>query len=1236
MLKKLFALIFLIIVLLLPINIFAQSYSCSGSVSCVRDCYGRSLGRCDCDASDAGQDGCKLQRVYGVTNRPCELSSGRGSCQPADGIGCPSDFKVVGSCQTICTCPNGQRCTNGSCYTPPPVPYCPTGKCGASTNGVGGSNACGGCSSGYSCASGWCTPTVTGPQGDNCRAYGLTCGASPNGYGGPSQCGICGSTSRCVSGTCVPNVVPPGGPNCGTRICGPSPNGFGSSNECGTCGGYPGTTCNVGTGQCITTNTSTTPDCTGLQCGPASNGIGGTFACGNCSNIPGTSCNTSGQCQTQPTNPIVDDCGLRQCGPSPLGTKSCGTCPANSTCNSTGQCIPNGVTTGCDIVGCNAVCCPGGGCVSVACSNGTSMEYNGGPSQCGGTVTSGNSCSASGNNCPQDCLSGCNSDDQQCIGWCNAGCPVSPPVCNPNPSCLGVSDANISWSDICNPDPGTNWLDGTQTGTCDGGCGTQGNKTRRCSVSDRPRDNGNPDYISILSKYNSLTPSERTQAQVNNNWGSNGLIGKNSPVVCSDIVRVIGKAKVNSSTFSDNTCIQNSGNDISNGEVEFEMICTSGDNMNDNKNWNYVIRTNNITITSDQLTANTSVSNGIGNVRMTNKPMINIGTRFVVRFGITYNEDIPRRDDNITVTVNDGGSAYNSIWQNQSQYQAQLSDSKNITQTLDTRSPHIDLALNITAVDKFDATFRAQDASGLLTHAYYCSPSNPPSPVVAPNQANQSGYISLYKNNPFRQLTDNQILNYSSNNNCNFNSVISGNDWVVKTLANQLSDERKITYTLVDKISDQTEPFVIHFGNGYGSASVPPINQNISDWYAIDNFCNRTDASDTFNTSYSGTDVSRGVKLDVGSPWLQTLDGNVFASGENQIVKNLYNDRNINFKNNIAGYSTIFDYSINDIVTNTNLCDVSSRDNYIFDNKPNTCPNENDDFVSTLYSINVKNSPTTNISRLSKFNLDYVRRKTEIFNVEKFTESKFVSYFDYFKDIILKNKNSYKSSIRGVGNCSRYYTFNGNLSLSGGGNISDSLIALTKRNDINGQIIVDISDTCNNGVRAIFVDGDLNINSGNWNINTSTLILVSGNTYINPDITKVNVDNNLLIVSKGNIELLGGTYKSQALNINQYPLYDRIDAYMISDGKLITYKDNLGIAAAGKVWDGLKINGGLFITNDNGNTVSSFGRDLVLTQNFIAPSEIIRYDPSIYKSFGKLLGVKSEYSIKEVGYDPRN
>ncbi len=166
----------------------------------------------------------------------------------------------------------------------------------------------------------------------------------------------CPATQKCVNGVCQPKVCPTDTSCAIGLIC---KNGVCVQPACPTDFQCPtGQICVNGTCQ-----PGCTPSCAGKQCG--SDGCGG--SCGSCP--AGSGCNGTGQCVAGCT----PQCAGLQCGPNGCGG-TCGSCAAGYSCTN-GQCVSSG--------GCTAQCA-GKQC---------------GPDGCGGSCgscASGQSCNSSG------------------------------------------------------------------------------------------------------------------------------------------------------------------------------------------------------------------------------------------------------------------------------------------------------------------------------------------------------------------------------------------------------------------------------------------------------------------------------------------------------------------------------------------------------------------------------------------------------------------------------------------------------------------------------------------------------------------------------------------------------------------------------------------------------------------------------------------------------------------------
>lgn len=130
--------------------------------------------------------------------------------------------------------------------------------------------------------------------------------------------------------------------------------------------------------------------------------------------------------------------------------------------------------------------------------------------------------------------------------------------------------------------------------------------------------------------------------------------------------------------------------------------------------------------------------------------------------------------------------------------------------------------------------------------------------------------------------------------------------------------------------------------------------------------------------------------------------------------------------------------------------------------------------------------------------------------------------------------------------------------------------------------------------------------SANTRCDITAIIIINGNLRIDPNFNILG-QNRCLFVVKGDVEILSGTYKSGA---GQTSEYDRLYAFIISNGKFVTKKDRPGELA-----DGLYIKGGVAAGS------AQLGRELGLRLNAIQPAEVIEFDPKFLTLFQEELGI---------------
>lgn len=720
--------------------------------------------------------------------------------------------------------------------------------------------------------------------------------------------------------------------------------------------------------------------------------------------------------------------------------------------------------------------------------------------------------------------------------------------------------ATITWDNVCNYPAGSTGenVNGTVNGTCGPSDLTCGSKL--------PITNAK-----CFGGY----PAGSSQPPINQ------YIGVNSPVNCT-IVQTQGTTRFNSAQFGANCA----GITSCKFPASFKVNCSSGTSPRDNKNWNYTV-THNTTL-GELITSHGTDPNDQTNFEA------NISIKYL-HGGIGV-----EGTDNISVKVCDGGSDYQSSWANQPQ--ANLPEyCSTVTATIfvDTRPPHLGFSIDVKDAKTIETTLTAQDTN-LKTHSYYCS------------------------NVAFSNALDNQfdkIITPNDSTTCPGVTPAGTDaaDYVAnpKLVTHPVSgvDKRVIDYTFKENVKDQLNSFKITY------------KDSTTGWSAEDTFCNVFTASTTI-PPLGYQDLRNGVSIDVGSPWLQTKGGRA------------YSQNGVN-------------YTINDIDPTTCKVTDNTGNPLLTQLEGGTyvCPEARDDYSSTYFFLgeNSSNSP-----RASKYGEVFIKSKLgKVTNMDVWSAGKSPTYYEYFLKSINEYKNNYKSGLRiDSGSCGnsqvrRYYNVNSSVTLNGGGDIITSILGsgaqrLLRTNTDEVYQPHSSIDGCDNGNKAIVINGNLTINTPvtSWGYSQNTILLVSGDVNLNGDILKNNTNSSLLIVARGNVNILSGKYSSEGKTANDYPGYDRLDLGIVSDGKVTTSKDD-----AGPVWDGLKVNGFVIASgmcpNDRGDPLynsgalssytnlthsgtcsSTFGRDLLLLQNFIAPSESIEYDPTILLNLSNVLGYR--------------
>lgn len=535
----------------------------------------------------------------------------------------------------------------------------------------------------------------------------------------------------------------------------------------------------------------------------------------------------------------------------------------------------------------------------------------------------------------------------------------------------------------------------------------------------------------------------------------------------------------------------------------------------------------------------------------------------------------------------------------------------NTVQIVDTKGPTLSRNFEIESASSFIVEYKASDARDIKSHSYFCGPGAFSESTGGTYTPGTYPYVSEYRQDESTVMTgypgSNFVTNYQTdpsstlfscpnvnsttnsfnalgNNSANFYQKRSFNESgtaegkTLKITGN--TDSRRIKYSLKDVFSGQAKPVEIGFGNGKDGSE-------FGKWYAEDAWCN-----------VSSDQLPKGVT--VGNPWLQTKNGNTYIKGKT-------NKSSLN-------------YTINRI-TPTCTSYFSSQSG------KQSCPERNDDFGSTyLFSSNeFSTGPLPNSLYTSKNGMkatDYERENLS---------SMYDKVIKMVTDSTDKTSSPFLSDTTCIGDTNdgnlRVYSIPSSVSYNA---TNGNLLSLLRTSSVSGS-------KCTTGMQAYFVTGDLNLD-GSFSVNNPGIVIVSGNININADIKKLGEtgvnDRGLILVAHGNINILPSSYKSVnnrkvEANEFEYPLYDTIEAFLITDGRISVAKDS----GTNLVNDGLKIFGGVVQTGTNiegDNYDPEFNRDLVLLQNLIAPSEQIVFDPSIEDIFSSVLYSKGIlFSIRE-------
>ncbi|MCK9369053.1 hypothetical protein M0R04_03770 [Candidatus Dojkabacteria bacterium] len=179
----------------------------------------------------------------------------------------------------------------------------------------------------------------------------------------------------------------------------------------------------------------------------------------------------------------------------------------------------------------------------------------------------------------------------------------------------------------------------------------------------------------------------------------------------------------------------------------------------------------------------------------------------------------------------------------------------------------------------------------------------------------------------------------------------------------------------------------------------------------------------------------------------------------------------------------------------------------------------------------------------------------------------------------------------------------------------------------NASDIVGSGKQCASNKNCVLeISGNLSVLSG-FNCDVRVAFLVGGTTTINPDITASAPNYGCLFISKGDVTIAAGTYKSSS---SAYPKYDIIEGYILTDGII-----NIPLTdSSQEIRDGLKVNGSLVAFGTDASTGRSINmlRSLKLLFNNSYPALAVHFDNRYVEFAPIFFGGQKEGFEREVGF----
>ena len=209
--------------------------------------------------------------------------------------------------------------------------------------------------------------------------------------------------------------------------------------------------------------------------------------------------------------------------------------------------------------------------------------------------------------------------------------------------------------------------------------------------------------------------------------------------------------------------------------------------------------------------------------------------------------------------------------------------------------------------------------------------------------------------------------------------------------------------------------------------------------------------------------------------------------------------------------------------------------------------------------------------------------------------------------------------------------------------LDEQMVALGQNNFKNMGLssgVTSISDVCNREYCYMRVSGDFHVPTSLTNCDKKSLIMASGNIYLEPDLYNGGDDNinGCIFVAGGSIYVGAGEWKTGNATGIEETQYDYLDAYLVAediiDIQLVDVKDSLGSVIYTR--DGLEIYGGLVAFGQNmpaGTSAVQPNRSFGLWNAYI-PVTAITWDPRYAKLAEAFFGSTAGMYKREVGFKP--